>query len=193
MTRGPKRSSAVLRSAVTAAPSRSSTAGKPSRPRARHSRGPAAGRARRGRTSRTCRPQPAPGHAFAPDTARERKTAAASRVRDPGLARRGMRRSARSRRRQVQADRADPQPARRPEGSCRRPASGRQSAARAAGSRRPASGRSRAGSSTSLTARRAVATPTGRLMTKIQCQLIDWVSTPPASSPIEPPADATKP
>jgi hypothetical protein len=28
---------------------------------------------------------------------------------------------------------------------------------------------------------------------KIQCQLIDWVKMPPASSPIEPPAEATKP
>ena len=35
--------------------------------------------------------------------------------------------------------------------------------------------------------------PTGRLMKKIQCQLIAEVSTPPASRPIEPPADATKP
>ena len=32
----------------------------------------------------------------------------------------------------------------------------------------------------------------GMLMKKIQCQLIDWVSTPPANSPIEPPAEATK-
>ena len=29
-------------------------------------------------------------------------------------------------------------------------------------------------------------------MKKIQCQLIDWVSTPPASSPTAPPAEATK-
>jgi hypothetical protein len=36
-----------------------------------------------------------------------------------------------------------------------------------------------------------VATPTGMLMKKIQCQLIAWVSTPPASRPIEPPAEAT--
>ena len=28
---------------------------------------------------------------------------------------------------------------------------------------------------------------------KIQCQLIAWVSAPPASSPIDPPADATNP
>jgi hypothetical protein len=34
--------------------------------------------------------------------------------------------------------------------------------------------------------------PIGMLMKKIQCQLIAWVSTPPASSPIEPPAEATK-
>ncbi len=30
-------------------------------------------------------------------------------------------------------------------------------------------------------------------MKKIQCQLIASVTTPPASSPIEPPAEATKP
>ena len=35
--------------------------------------------------------------------------------------------------------------------------------------------------------------PIGRLMRKIQCQLIASVRTPPASSPIEPPAEATKP
>ena len=34
--------------------------------------------------------------------------------------------------------------------------------------------------------------PIGRLTKKIQCQLIAWVSTPPASRPIEPPAEATK-
>ena len=39
----------------------------------------------------------------------------------------------------------------------------------------------------------AVATPIGRLTKKIQCQLIAWVRTPPASRPIEPPAEATKP
>ena len=32
----------------------------------------------------------------------------------------------------------------------------------------------------------------GRLTMKIQCQLIAWVIAPPASSPIEPPAEATK-
>jgi hypothetical protein len=37
-----------------------------------------------------------------------------------------------------------------------------------------------------------VTTPIGRLIRKIQCQLIE-VSAPPASSPIEPPADATNP
>ena len=37
----------------------------------------------------------------------------------------------------------------------------------------------------------AVAMPIGRLTKKIQCQLIAWVSTPPASSPTAPPADAT--
>ena len=35
--------------------------------------------------------------------------------------------------------------------------------------------------------------PIGTLMKKIQCQLIASVSTPPASSPIEPPAEATNP
>ena len=48
-------------------------------------------------------------------------------------------------------------------------------------------------SSTSLMARNAVTMPTGMLMKKIQCQLMAWVSAPPASSPIEPPADATNP
>ena len=38
-----------------------------------------------------------------------------------------------------------------------------------------------------------VAMPMGRLMKKIQCQLMPWVSTPPASRPTEPPAVATKP
>ena len=38
-----------------------------------------------------------------------------------------------------------------------------------------------------------MATPIGMLMKKIQCQLIAWVSTPPASRPIVPPAEATKP
>jgi hypothetical protein len=44
-----------------------------------------------------------------------------------------------------------------------------------------------------LIASSAVAMPIGTLMKKIQCQLTAWVSTPPASRPIEPPADATKP
>ena len=35
--------------------------------------------------------------------------------------------------------------------------------------------------------------PIGRLIRKIQCQLIASVMTPPSSSPIEPPAEATKP
>ena len=47
-------------------------------------------------------------------------------------------------------------------------------------------------SSTSLIAASPTAIPTGRLMTKIQCQLITWVITPPAISPIEAPAEATK-
>ena len=38
-----------------------------------------------------------------------------------------------------------------------------------------------------------VTTPTGRLMKKIQCQLIRSVSTPPESRPIDPPAEATNP
>ena len=44
---------------------------------------------------------------------------------------------------------------------------------------------------TSLIASSAVAIPSGTLTKKIQCQLIVSVSTPPASSPIEPPATAT--
>ena len=35
--------------------------------------------------------------------------------------------------------------------------------------------------------------PIGRLIRKIQCQLIASVRMPPSSSPIEPPAEATKP
>ena len=38
----------------------------------------------------------------------------------------------------------------------------------------------------------AAATPIGRLTKKIQCQLTAWVRTPPASRPIEAPAEATK-
>jgi len=41
------------------------------------------------------------------------------------------------------------------------------------------------------TAAAPVAMPIGTLTKKIQCQLIDSVSTPPASSPTEPPAEAT--
>ena len=48
-------------------------------------------------------------------------------------------------------------------------------------------------SASSRVASTAVAIPIGRLMKKIQCQLIDWVSTPPASRPTEPPAEATNP
>ena len=39
----------------------------------------------------------------------------------------------------------------------------------------------------------AVAIPIGMLTKKIQCQLIDWVRTPPTSRPIDAPAEATKP
>src|SRR5829696_2601990 len=46
------------------------------------------------------------------------------------------------------------------------------------------------GSGTRRSAKNAVASPIGRLMKKIQCQEIASVSTPPASRPIEPPADA---
>ena len=38
----------------------------------------------------------------------------------------------------------------------------------------------------------AAATPIGRLTKKIQCQLMAWVMRPPASRPIEAPAEATK-
>ena len=41
-------------------------------------------------------------------------------------------------------------------------------------------------------AKKPVATPIGRFTKKIQCQLMAWVSTPPASRPIAPPAAATK-
>ena len=39
----------------------------------------------------------------------------------------------------------------------------------------------------------ATAIPIGMFTKKIQCQLIDWVSAPPTSRPIEAPAEATKP
>ena len=39
----------------------------------------------------------------------------------------------------------------------------------------------------------AVAIPIGTLMKKIQCQEMASVSAPPASRPIDPPAEATKP
>ena len=48
-------------------------------------------------------------------------------------------------------------------------------------------------SSSSRCAATAVAMAIGMFTKKIQCQLIDWVSTPPSSRPIEPPAEATKP
>src|SRR5207237_4050798 len=54
-------------------------------------------------------------------------------------------------------------------------------------SRRPIPG----SSGTSRRAASAVAMPIGRFTKKIQCQLIDCVSTPPASRPTEPPAEAT--
>ena len=47
--------------------------------------------------------------------------------------------------------------------------------------------------SISRIARIPVAIAIGTLTKKIQCQLIDWVSTPPISSPMVPPAEATKP
>jgi hypothetical protein len=47
-------------------------------------------------------------------------------------------------------------------------------------------------SGTSLIAASAVTMPIGMLTKKIQCQLIVSVSTPPSSSPSEPPATATK-
>ena len=47
--------------------------------------------------------------------------------------------------------------------------------------------------STSRIASSAVAMPIGTLTKKIQCQLIASVSAPPASRPIEPPAEATNP
>ena len=38
----------------------------------------------------------------------------------------------------------------------------------------------------------SAAMPIGTLTKKIQCQLIDWVSAPPASKPIEPPLETMK-
>ena len=40
-------------------------------------------------------------------------------------------------------------------------------------------------------AKMPVTSAIGRLTMKIQCQLMTWVIAPPASSPIEPPAEAT--
>ena len=47
--------------------------------------------------------------------------------------------------------------------------------------------------SISRIARTPVTIAIGTFTKKIQCQLIDCVSTPPMSSPIVPPAEATKP
>jgi len=47
--------------------------------------------------------------------------------------------------------------------------------------------------STSRIAPNAVTIAIGMFTKKIQCQLIDWVRTPPAKSPTEPPAEATNP
>ena len=47
--------------------------------------------------------------------------------------------------------------------------------------------------STSRSASRAVTIPIGTFTKKIQCQLMRSVRMPPASSPIEPPAEATNP
>ena len=38
----------------------------------------------------------------------------------------------------------------------------------------------------------SVVMPIGTFTKKIQCQLRNWVSTPPANSPMEPPPTATK-
>ena len=48
-------------------------------------------------------------------------------------------------------------------------------------------------SATRRVARNAVTMPTGMLTKKIQCQLMASVSAPPASRPMDPPAEATKP
>ncbi len=47
--------------------------------------------------------------------------------------------------------------------------------------------------SSSRMASTAVTIPIGILTKKIQCQLMAWVRTPPASRPTEAPAEATKP
>ena len=60
---------------------------------------------------------------------------------------------------------------------------------RSAPALRPTPGRG----SISRRASTPVTMPIGRLMKKIQCQEMRSVSTPPASRPIEPPAEATKP
>ena len=96
----------------------------------------------------------------------------------------------------AEAERAARAPAvlARRRGSCRRRASGRRSAAPRRGCRRRAREAERLGRARPAAARSTpVAMPIGRLTKKIQCQLMGSVSTPPASRPIEPPAEATKP
>ena len=63
----------------------------------------------------------------------------------------------------------------------------------APGKSAPCSSPSPSGLSTRRSASQPTSTPIGRLMTKMKCQEIAWVRTPPSSRPIEPPAEATKP
>ena len=93
----------------------------------------------------------------------------------------------------AEAERVAPSPSRcsAPRRSCRRRASARRRSGARPGRRRRGRGRCRPRGRAGARARSAVAIPIGRLTKKIQCQLIDCVSTPPASRPIEPPAAAT--
>ena len=79
-----------------------------------------------------------------------------------------------------------------PRRSCRRRASATLTSSTAPGASAPRSRPMPRSSGSSRVAKTPVAIPIGRLTKKIQCQLIAWVRTPPASRPIAPPAAATK-
>ena len=75
--------------------------------------------------------------------------------------------------------------------SCRRRASARRSPAPRPARRRRRAGRGPPPARSSARPSSHAATPIGTLTKKIQCQSSAWVSTPPASRPIDAPAEAT--
>ena len=75
--------------------------------------------------------------------------------------------------------------------SCRRRASARRSRAPRPARRRRRAGRGPVSGASSRAPSSHAATPIGTLTKKIQCQSSAWVSTPPASRPIDAPAEAT--